>query len=240
MMERRNEHYYKLAKKLNYRSRASFKLIQIDNRFNIFSAGDSVVDLGACPGGWLQVAKERTWPDGRVIGVDLRYIRPLEGVETFVGDITEDSTMKELLRRFGGKADVVLSDMAPNIAGHYSTDHARSINLCMYAIDVCDRILKKEGKLVMKVFMGDMFPSLQQELEKRFQSVKVHSPDASRPTSSEVYVICKGFNASTRVRIKEVKTEEKKPEFTAKGGVFRWPPGLMGRSYASGGTTGPT
>jgi len=166
------------------------------------------------------VAKERTWPDGRVIGVDLRTIKPLEGVETFVGDITEDATMKELLRRFQGKADVVLSDMAPNIAGHYSMDHARSIELCMYAIDVCDRVLKKEGKLVMKVFMGDMFPSLEKELNRRFQSVKVHSPDASRPTSSEVYVICKGYYAKTRVKIKDVKPAEEKPEFTAKGGVF--------------------
>jgi 23S rRNA (uridine2552-2'-O)-methyltransferase len=90
----------------------------------------------------------------------------------------------------------------------------------MYAIDVCDRVLKKEGKLVMKVFMGDMFPSLEKELNKRFQSVKVHSPDASRPTSSEVYVICKGYYAKTRVKIKDVKPVEEKPEFTAKGGVF--------------------
>ena len=106
-----------------------------------------------------------------------------------MGDITHDSTMIELMDRFGGKADVVLSDMAPNIAGHYSMDHARSINLCMYAVDVCDRILKKEGKLVMKVFMGDMFDSLMDELKKRFQSVKVHSPDASRDTSSRLHLI---------------------------------------------------
>ena len=218
--ERRNEHYYKLAKKLNYRSRASFKLIQIDNRFGIFKEGDAVVDLGACPGGWLQVAQERTWPGGKVIGVDLRYIKPLDGVETFVGDITEDSTMLELLRRFGGKADVVLSDMAPNITGHYSMDHARSINLCMYAVDVCDRILKKEGKMIMKVFMGDMFQSLIDELEARFQSVKVHSPDASRDTSSEVYVISQGFYGKTNVKLRQPQVEEKKPEFKAKGGFI--------------------
>ena len=217
--ERRNEHYYKLAKKLNYRSRASFKLIQIDERFGIFKEGDSVVDLGACPGGWCQVAQERTWPNGHVIGVDLRYIKPMDGVEFIIGDITEDSTMRELLNRFHGKADVILSDMAPNIAGHYSTDHARSINLCMYAVNVCDRILKKEGKLVMKVFMGDMFDSLKDELEKRFQSVKVHSPDASRPTSSEVYVICQGFYGKT-VKLKDVSEKEKKPEFTVKGGFI--------------------
>ena len=220
VMERRHEHYYKLAKKLNYRSRASFKLIQIDNRFGIFKPGDSVVDLGACPGGWLQVAKERIWPGGRILGVDLRYIRPLEGVETIIGDITEDSTMLELLERFGGKADVVLSDMAPNITGHYSMDHARSMELCTYAMDVCDRILKKEGKLVMKAFMGDMFYPLQKKLEKRFQSVRVHSPDASRPTSSEVYVICRGFHAKVGIDLREPKVEEKEPEFRAKGGYI--------------------
>lgn len=218
--ERRNEHYYKLAKKLNYRSRASFKLIQIDNRFGIFDEGDAVVDLGACPGGWLQVAQERTWPGGRVIGVDLRYIRPIEGVETIIGDITEDATMIELMDRFGGKADVVLSDMAPNISGEYSMDHARSVNLCMYAVNVCDRILKKEGKLVMKVFMGDMFDSLMDELRPRFQSVRVHSPDASRDTSSEVYVICQGFRAKSSLSLKKPEAAEKRPEFTAKGGYI--------------------
>ncbi len=218
--ERRNEHYYKLAKKLNYRSRASFKLIQIDNRFEIFKAGDRVVDLGACPGGWLQVAQERTWPNGKVIGVDLRWIRTLAVVETFIGDITEDSTMVELMNRFGGRADVVLSDMAPNISGHYSMDHACSINLSMYAIDVCDRILKKEGKLVMKVFMGDLFNDLLEELKKRFQSVKVHSPDASRDTSSEVYVICQGYYGKSKIALKKPEIEVKKPDFVAKGGNF--------------------
>ncbi|MDR2846651.1 MAG: RlmE family RNA methyltransferase [Candidatus Methanoplasma sp.] len=217
--ERRHEHYYKLAKKLNYRSRASFKLIQLDTRFGIFELGDSVVDLGACPGGWLQVAKERVGVTGNVIGVDLRRIRPLEGITTILGDITEDKTMIELLETFGGKADVVLSDMAPNIAGHYSTDHARSIELCMYAVNVCDRVLKKNGKAVMKVFQGDMIDILIRELERRFRIVKVTSPDASRDTSSEVYVIAKGFLASSNVKPIKLEKEEKKPEFTAKGGV---------------------
>lgn len=216
-MERHNEYYYKLAKKMNYRSRASFKLMQIDDRFNIFREGDAVVDLGACPGGWMQVAKERVGDKGTVIGVDLRTIRPMEGVITILGDITEDSTMLKLLDTIGGKADVILSDMAPNIGGHYSTDHARSINLCMYAVDVCDRILKKNGKMVMKAFMGDMFDSLMVELEKRFVSVKVHSPDASRDTSSEVYVISKGFRAAFNVKPKVLEEKKKDPEFVKKG-----------------------
>jgi 23S rRNA (uridine2552-2'-O)-methyltransferase len=217
VQERKHEHYYKLAKKLNYRSRASFKLIQIDNRFRIFKEGDSVVDLGASPGGWLQVAKERVGENGKVVGVDIRYIRPLDGVTTIIGDITEDSTMRELLETFGGKADVVLSDMAPNIGGHYSTDHARSVDLCMYAVAVCDRILKKNGKMVMKVFMGDMMESLLKELESRFASVKVHSPAASRDASSEMYIISKGFLASRNVKLNEFSKEEEKPEFKPKG-----------------------
>ncbi len=215
--ERHHEHYYKLAKKTGYRSRASFKIMQIDDRFGIFREGDSVVDLGASPGGWLQVAKERVGENGKVIGVDLRPIKPMDGVVTILGDITDDNTMLELLDKFGGKADVVLSDMAPNITGSYATDHARSINLCMFAVNVCDRILKKNGKMVMKVFMGDMFPTLKKELEARFQSVKVHSPDASRPTSSEVYVISKGFLANKTVELRPIEPPEKKKEFTKKG-----------------------
>ena len=156
VQERKNERYYKLAKKEGYRSRASYKLLQIDDRFNIFKKGDYVADLGAFPGGWLQVAKEKVGESGKVIGLDLRRIKPLDGVETIVGDITEDSTMLELLSLVGGKVDVVISDMAPNIAGHYSTDHARSIHLALYAVDVCDRILRKGGRLVMKVFMGEI------------------------------------------------------------------------------------
>ena len=219
--ERHHEYYYKLAKKMNYRSRASFKLMQIDDRFNIFKDGDRVVDLGAAPGGWLQVAQERVGGEGFVIGVDLRPIKHMDGVTTIVGDITEDATMKKLLDMFNGQADVIISDMAPNIGGHYSTDHARSINLCEYAVNVADRILKRHGKMVMKVFMGDMFEDLKRELEERFQTVKVHSPDASRPTSSEVYVICKGYLAKTRVPL-EVKVKEapKKSEFTIKGNLI--------------------
>lgn len=218
--ERHNEYYYKLAKKEGYRSRASFKLMQIDDRFHIFKEGQSVVDLGACPGGWSQVARERVGDGGKIIGVDLRYIHPMEGVDFIIGDITDDNTMIKLLEMVGGKVDVVLSDMAPNIAGHYSMDHARSIELCMYAVDVCDRILKKGGKMVMKVFMGDMFDSLQRELEKRFERVIVHSPDASRPTSSEVYVISKGFLGAHNVRPKRLVEKEEGPEFKPKGGNF--------------------
>ena len=221
LSERKQEKYYRLAKKLDYRSRASFKLMQIDDRFGIFEEGDSVVDLGAAPGGWLQVARERVG-DGIVVGVDLRPIKPLDGVVTIVGDITARETMTELFGIFGGKADVVLSDMAPNIGGHYSTDHARSVHLCTFAIAVAEHILKRDGKMVMKVFMGDMFPGIRKEMEDRFQSVRVYEPPATRDTSSEVYVIGKGFKAlpPSMVLGTEQGTEEKEKKFTVKGDLI--------------------
>ncbi len=219
MNERRQEHYYRLAKKTGFRSRASFKLIQIDERFDIFREGDAVADLGAAPGGWLQVAKELVGEKGRVVGVDLRPIKRLEDVVTITGDITEDSTMLALVNELGGKADVVLSDMAPDISGNYSTDHARSVYLCKHALGVCDRVLKKNGKLVMKVFMGDMIKTLREETERRFAEVKMHSPDASRPTSSEMYIIATGFKAQTRVKMVE-NQEEKPKRFTIKGDLL--------------------
>lgn len=216
LAERRQEKYYRLAKKLDYRSRASFKLMQIDDRFGIFKEGDSVVDLGASPGGWLQVAKERVG-SGKVIGVDLRPIRPIEGVMTILGDITEKRTMDELLEKFGGKADVILSDMAPNIGGHYSTDHARSVHLCSFAVNVADHVLKKNGKMVMKVFMGDMFPTVKRDMDIRFRSVSVHEPAATRSTSSEVYVIAEGYKGHRPRDMQESAEEEKEKEFTVKG-----------------------
>jgi len=218
MSERKQEKYYRLAKKYDYRSRASFKLMQMDDRFGIFEEGDSVVDLGASPGGWLQVAKERV-ADGVVIGVDLRPIKPLEGVITIIGDITSPETMRELFDILGGKADVVLSDMAPNIGGNYSTDHARSVHLCTFAVAVAEQILKRDGKMVMKVFMGDLFPEIKKEMEGRFQNVRVHEPPATRDSSSEVYVIGTGFKAlSPSMKVgTEQEPEEKKRSFTLKG-----------------------
>lgn len=219
--ERHHEYYYKLAKKEGYRSRASYKLLQLDENFHIIREGDSVVDLGACPGGWSQVAYELAGDSGKVIGVDLRYIHPLDGVEFIIGDITEDSTMIRLLDMVGGKVDVVLSDMAPNIAGHYSMDHARSVELCTYAVDVCDRILKKNGKLAMKVFMGDMFGMLERQLRARFRKVTVTSPAASRPTSSEVYVVCSGFLGAHNVKpVRTIEEKVEEPQFKSKGSSF--------------------
>ncbi len=197
MQERRRDYYYRKAKQLDYRSRASFKLIQLNDRFNLFKPGMTVVDLGAAPGGWLQVVAERVGPKGKVVGVDLQPIEPIEGVQTIKGDIRKQEVMDELLALTGGKVDVVLSDMSPNITGSYSMDHARSIELCEMALSFALSTLSRNGKLVFKMFEGDMSRDLVAEVQKHFETVKRYSPEASRSASSEIYVVAKGFGKGT-------------------------------------------
>jgi len=193
MQERRRDYYYRKAKQLDYRSRASFKLIQIDERFRLIRPGMTVVDLGAAPGGWLQVAAERVGPKGRVVGVDLQPIEPIEGVSTIKGDIRRAEVRDELLALTGGRVDLVMSDMSPNISGSYSMDHARSIELCEMALAFAVQTLSPGGNLLFKMFEGDLSRELINEVQGHFASVKRYSPEASRSSSSEVYVVAKGF-----------------------------------------------
>ena len=198
MQERRRDYYYRKAKQLDYRSRASFKLIQLNDRFNLFKPGMTVVDLGAAPGGWLQVAAERVGPKGKVVGVDLQPIEPIEGVQTIKGDIRKPEVREELLALTGGKVDLVLSDMSPNITGSYSMDHARSIELCEMALSFALATLSRNGKLVFKMFEGDMSRDLVADVQKHFKTVKRYSPEASRASSSEIYVVAKCFGKGTQ------------------------------------------
>ncbi|HSA35920.1 MAG TPA: RlmE family RNA methyltransferase, partial [Methanomassiliicoccales archaeon] len=197
---RRRDYYYRKAKQLDYRSRASFKLIQINDRFNLFKHGMTVVDLGAAPGGWLQVAAERVGPKGKVVGVDLQPIEPIDGVQTIKGDIRKQEVMDELLVLTGGKVDLVLSDMSPNITGSYSMDHARSIELCEMALTFALATLSPNGKMVFKMFEGDLSRDLVAEVQKHFETVKRYSPEASRSSSSEIYVVAKGFGKGPKVQ----------------------------------------
>jgi 23S rRNA (uridine2552-2'-O)-methyltransferase len=193
MTERRNDPYSKAAKKMDYRSRASFKLIQIDDKFKLLKRGAVVADLGAAPGGWLQVASERVGPKGKVVGVDLQPIEPLEGVETVQGDMRKEETVMDMLEALGGRADVVLSDMSPNISGSYSMDHARSVDLCEHALEFADKVLRPGGALVMKIFEGDMMQDFMKLVKARFKEIKLYGPDASRASSSEIYIIARDF-----------------------------------------------
>ncbi len=184
----RRDFFYRKAKEEGYRSRAAFKLKQINERFNIIYKGDSVVDLGAAPGGWLQVAKELS---GRnVVGVDILPIEEIEGVVLIKGDIRLDATIQKIREQIN-EADVVLCDAAPNLSGSWSYDHARSIDLATSALACARKILRKGGNFVVKVFQGDMFPGFLNQVRKDFAKVQAFSPEASRKQSAEIYIIGK-------------------------------------------------
>ena len=188
---KRRDYYYRRAKRENYRSRAAYKLKQINERFHVIRRGYTVVDLGSSPGGWSQVAMEIVGPTGKVVAVDMASMRPLDGVTFIRGDAREDGTLRRVLEAAGGRVDAVISDMAPNISGHYATDHARSMELARVCLEFSLRCLSRRGVMVVKVFQGDLFPDYLKEVKRHFESVRCHSPRASRRSSSEMYVIAK-------------------------------------------------
>ena len=202
--EKKREHYYKEAKREGYRARSAFKLLQIQKRFTIFSEGDIVVDLGAAPGGWTQVALKLVGSEGQVIGVDLALIQPLAGAVFLQGDMTDPVTQQNLLQQLQGKhADVVLSDMSPDISGNYSIDHARSIYLAEQAYKTSSEVLKQGGNFLCKLFEGGETNTFFSMLKRQFQIVKRFSPQASRKSSSEIYLIAKSYKKSTEQYKKE-------------------------------------
>jgi len=186
----RRDYFYRKAKDEGYRSRAAFKLKQINERFNIIKKRDTVVDLGAAPGGWLQVAKELS--GGKVVGVDILPIEEIEGVQMIKGDIRLDSTVEKIRERIKKEgADVVICDAAPNLSGNWSYDHARSIDLASSALECARKLLKPEGRFAVKVFQGDMFPEFLDKVRRYFGKVRAFSPEATRKQSAEIYVIGK-------------------------------------------------
>lgn len=190
--EKKREHFYKEAKKVGYRARSAFKLKQIQKKFKILERGDTVIDLGAAPGGWSQVAKEIVGDEGTVIGIDLSPIKPIAGVTFLRGDMAEETSTKELINLlYDKKADVVISDMSPDISGTYSVDHARSIFLNEQALKAAEKVLKPGGNFVCKVFVGEDLQNLINMIKEKFKKIYQFTPKASRKTSSEIYIIAK-------------------------------------------------
>jgi 23S rRNA (uridine2552-2'-O)-methyltransferase len=189
------DEYYNRSKQEGYRARSAYKLKQLDEDAGLFGPGNTVVDLGAAPGGWLQVAAEAVGPGGRVVGVDLQRIKPLEDydvVETIRGDMTDEETRARITELVGEEgADVVVSDMAPNMTGEYSLDHARSVHLARQAFETAMEVLATGGDLAVKVFDGRDLADLREEMEGEFQYVRSIRPDASRDASSELYLVGK-------------------------------------------------
>ena len=193
-MSGRKDKYYNKSKQEGYRSRAAYKLKQLDREMGLLSSGKTVVDLGAAPGGWLQVAAEAVGPEGRGIGVDRQRITDLDDhdVELVRGDMTEEDTKQRVREAADGMVDTVISDMAPNMTGEYSVDHARSVYLSQMALETALDLLDTGGDFAVKVFDGQDFEDFKDEVEAEFEYVRVLRPDASRDSSSEVYVVGKG------------------------------------------------
>jgi 23S rRNA (uridine2552-2'-O)-methyltransferase len=193
------DEYYNRSKQQGYRARSAYKLKQLDEEADLFERGDTVVDLGAAPGGWLQVAAEEVGESGKVVGVDLQRIDDLEehDVETLRGDMTDERTRHYLREAVGERgADVVVSDMAPNMTGEYSLDQARSIHLARQAFDVAEELLAPGGDFVVKVFQGEDLDAFREDVRAEFEYLRTVVPPASRDSSSEVYLVAKGLNTA--------------------------------------------
>lgn len=183
--------YVRQAREAGYRSRAAYKLLEIDKKDKLLKPGMRVLDLGAAPGGWSKVVAEKVMPYGKVVAVDLLEVKPIHGVTIFKGDFRE----VDLEGALGGKADVVLSDMMPNITGVPLVDQARAAEVSMAAIGLCERVLKPEGALLLKVFHGGAFDEVLKELKAVFQTVAVRKPAASRGESRENYLLARGLKS---------------------------------------------
>lgn len=196
-----HDHYFRLAKAEGYRSRAAYKLIEIDDRKRVLRPGDRVLDCGAAPGSWLQVAAQRVGPKGGVVGIDLQPIKAgfnQPNIRTIAGDLAE--TPSQALLEVAGDSnrlfDVILSDMAPSTSGDHSSDHHRSVRLCDALLDRCPALLRAGGNLVMKVFEGEIYGHLLHRTAAMFDSAKGFKPKASRSESAEMYIVALEYKAS--------------------------------------------
>jgi 23S rRNA (uridine2552-2'-O)-methyltransferase len=193
LADARRDQYRRLAKDQGYRARSAYKLLQINRSYHIIKKGDKVVDLGCAPGGWLQVAVKEVRSSGNVIGMDLKPVTPVAGAIILQGSIEDPNMLSKIAEILGCKADVVLSDLAPNVSGVWDIDHARQISLSTIALRFAQHVLRVGGSSVFKVFEGDMLIEFRSELRKSFGKVLLSKPSASRQESSELYIICLDF-----------------------------------------------
>jgi 23S rRNA (uridine2552-2'-O)-methyltransferase len=191
--ERKKDGFYRMAKAKGYRSRAAYKLIQINKRFGLISEGNVVVDLGAAPGGWSQVALELVGDNGKVVAVDRKRMKPIEGVQMVRGDLTDSMTIEAVIKEIGGEADAVISDMAPRLSGSRPLDHAKSISLAETALEFAEQTLKKGGNFAVKTFQGDLYTEYLERTSGAFGFSQSYSPKASPAGSREVFVVGKDY-----------------------------------------------
>ncbi len=191
-----NDAYVQRARAEGWRSRAAFKLTEIDDKDKLLKPGMTVVDLGSAPGSWSQIAAKRVAPGGRLIGLDLLPMEPVHGVEFIQGDFRDDAVLKALTDALDGRqVDLVLSDMAPNMSGIGMVDQARVMLLAELTLEFCAQHLKPGGDMLVKVFQGDGFMELRRALQQQFQNLQMRKPAASRNRSAEIYLLARGKRA---------------------------------------------
>jgi 23S rRNA (uridine2552-2'-O)-methyltransferase len=195
-----NDPYVQAAQRDGYRSRAAYKLLQIEEKFELLQPGQRVVDLGAAPGGWTQVVVDRLEPDEgdtNIVAIDILEMEPMGGVQVLLGDIEDEAAVAELRAAIGGPVDVVLSDMATSTTGHASTDHLRTMTLAEAAFMFACEVLAPDGAFVTKVFQGSDEPALFKSLQERFSKVRRFKPKASRSDSVEIFLVATGFKTGS-------------------------------------------
>lgn len=192
---RRRDYYYRRAKEENYRSRAAYKLLQAIEKYGFIRPHDVVIDLGAAPGGWLQVAGQIVGDKGFVLGVDVRGIEPLQygNVHTIIGDVREEETLRRIKAILPRPADAVISDLSPNISGVWELDHARQIELAEQALKIAISTLRRGGNIFIKVFNGDLLNEFLRNVKRYFGRVEIFKPKASRKESAEIYIVGMDF-----------------------------------------------
>ncbi|QPG04390.1 23S rRNA (uridine(2552)-2'-O)-methyltransferase RlmE [Salinimonas marina] len=194
LTEHFNDHYVQKAQKQGLRSRAAFKLDEIQQKEDLIKLGMTVVDLGAAPGSWSQRVTELVGEQGQVIACDILEMDSIPGVDFLQGDFREDAVLNALLNRIGGNhVDIILSDMAPNMSGNNVADQAQSMYLCELALDMCHQVLKPNGSFIIKVFQGEGFDEFFKALKDSFKTIKTRKPDSSRARSREVYLVATGY-----------------------------------------------
>jgi len=187
----KREYFYRKAKEEKYRSRASYKLLQVIKEYQLIKPSDIVVDLGAAPGGWMQVAQKTVGNKGFVLGVDINPVQPFEtqNFQIILGDITDAQIIEQIRKHLPKQADVVISDVSPNISGIWEVDNARQIDLARRSLEIAISVLKPNGNFFAKAFQGQMTESFVKKIKQYFAFVKIVKPKASRPKSAELYVL---------------------------------------------------
>jgi 23S rRNA (uridine2552-2'-O)-methyltransferase len=193
LSQAKRDFYRKLSKDEGYRSRSAYKLKQLNNSYHILKPWNKVVDLGCAPGGWLQVLEEEIGDRGKIIGLDQKAVSPLKFATILRGSIEDPPIVEQIKKILNGCADVVLSDLAPNVSGIWDIDHARQISLTRSAMMIVIKLLRKGGSAIFKVFEGQMLKQLKDDLATYFETVHYSKPNASRRESSELYMICLNF-----------------------------------------------